>query len=144
MFTLFPQVLERVGSLETGSITGLYTLLMGMLCRHTKADVNVIALLGERGREVREFLDRDLGEEGLKRSIVIVATSDQPALVRANGALVATAIAEYFRDQGKHVMLIPRSLVFTNAGSCSCRLAMLWASHREPVSVRWVVSQMWR
>jgi flagellum-specific ATP synthase len=81
-----------------------------MVARNTDADVNVIALIGERGREVREFLEKDLGEEGLKRSVVIVATSDQPALVRIKGAMVATTIAEYFRDQGKNVMLMMDSV----------------------------------
>ena len=83
---------------------------MGMIARNTKADVNVIALIGERGREVRDFLEKDLQEEGLSRSVVIVATSDQPALVRLNGAMVATAIAEYYRDQGKDVLLLMDSL----------------------------------
>jgi flagellum-specific ATP synthase len=91
--------------------------LLGMVARHAKADVNVIALLGERGREVRDFLDNALGEEGLARSVVIVATGDQAALVRARGALVATAIAEYFRDQGKQVMLMVDSIT---------RVAMAW------------------
>jgi flagellum-specific ATP synthase len=83
---------------------------MGMLCRHTKADVNVIALVGERGREVKEFLERDLGEESLRRSVVVVATSDQSPLVRVRAVFVATAIAEYFRDQGNHVLLLVDSL----------------------------------
>ena len=85
-------------------------MLMGMLCRHTQADVNVIALVGERGREVKEFLERDLGEESLRRSVVVVATSDQSPLVRVRAVFVATAIAEYFRDQGNHVLLLVDSL----------------------------------
>ncbi|MCZ6635105.1 MAG: flagellar protein export ATPase FliI [bacterium] len=95
---------QRVG-LFSGSGVGK-SVLMGMMARHANSDVNVIALIGERGREVREFLERDLGPEGLSRSIVVVATSDQPALVRIKGAQVATAIAEYFRDQGKDVLLM--------------------------------------
>ncbi len=83
---------------------------MGMIARRTSADVNVIALIGERGREVREFLERDLGPEGLARSVVVVATSDQPALMRVKGAYTATAIAEYFRDQGADVMLMMDSV----------------------------------
>jgi flagellum-specific ATP synthase len=83
---------------------------MGMLCRHTKADVNVIALVGERGREVKEFLERDLGSESLRRSVVVVATSDQSPLVRVRAVFVATAIAEYFRDRGNHVLLLVDSL----------------------------------
>jgi flagellum-specific ATP synthase len=81
-----------------------------MIARNTAADVNVIALIGERGREVREFIERDLGEEGLKHSIIIAATSDQPPLVRIKGAFVATAIAEYFREQGKDVLLMMDSI----------------------------------
>jgi flagellum-specific ATP synthase len=99
---------QRVG-IFAGSGVGKSTML-GMIARNTDADINVIALIGERGREVRDFLERDLGPEGLARSVVIVATSDQPALVRLKGALVATAVAEYFRDQGYHVMLMMDSV----------------------------------
>ena len=99
---------QRIG-IFSGSGVGKSTLL-GMVARNTSADVNVIGLIGERGREVREFLEKDLGEEGLKRSVLVVATSDQPALVRLKGALVATTIAEYFRDLGKNVMLMMDSV----------------------------------
>lgn len=99
---------QRMG-IFAGSGVGKSTL-MGMIARNTKADINVIALIGERGREVRDFLERDLMEEGLKRSVVVIATSDQPALIRLKGALVATAIAEYFRDRGKDVLLLMDSL----------------------------------
>jgi flagellum-specific ATP synthase len=92
-----------------GSGVGKSTL-MGMIARNTKADVNVIGLIGERGREVREFIENDLQEEGLARSVVVVATSDQPALVRLKAAQLATSIAEYFRDQGNDVMLMMDSL----------------------------------
>ena len=86
------------------------SVLMGMIAENSEADVNVIALIGERGREVREFIERDLGPEGLKNSVVVAVTSDQSPLMRVRGAKVATAIAEYFSDQGKNVMLIMDSL----------------------------------
>jgi flagellum-specific ATP synthase len=92
-----------------GSGVGKSTLL-GMIARNTSADINVVALVGERGREVREFLERDLGEAGLARSVVVVATSDQPAMLRVKAALVATTIAEYFRDCGKNVLLMMDSV----------------------------------
>ena len=99
---------QRIGILA-GTGVGK-SVLMGMIARNTNADINVIALIGERGREVREFIDENLGEEGLKRSIVIAAASDEPPLVRLRGAFIATTIAEYFRDQGQDVMLMMDSL----------------------------------
>ena len=99
---------QRVG-IFAGSGVGKSTLL-GMIARNTQADLNVIALVGERGREVLEFIERDLGPEGLSRSIVVAATSDQPALMRIKGAFTATAIAEYFRDRGLNVMLMMDSV----------------------------------
>lgn len=100
----------------SGSGVGKSTLL-GMIARHASADVNVIALLGERGREVNEFIRKSLGPDGLARSVLVVATGDQSALIRARGALVATAIAEYFRDEGKQVLLMVDSVT---------RVAMAW------------------
>lgn len=99
---------QRIG-IFAGSGVGKSTLL-GMIARYSVADVNVISLIGERGREVREFIENDLGEEGLKRSVIIVSTSDQAAQLRINAGLVGTAIAEYFRDQGKSVILMMDSV----------------------------------
>ena len=99
---------QRVG-LMSGSGVGK-SVLMGMMARHTTADVNVIAMVGERGREVLEFIERELGPEGLQRSVLVVATSDQPPLIRTRAAFLATAIAEYFRDRGKQVLFMMDSI----------------------------------
>ncbi len=106
---------QRIG-IMAGSGVGK-SVLLGMIAKRSSADVNVIALLGERGREVRDFIERDLGEEGLRRSVLVVATSDQSPVVRATGALVATSIAEHFRDSGRNVLLMMDSVT---------RVAMAW------------------
>ncbi|HEY0100441.1 MAG TPA: type III secretion system ATPase SctN [Pyrinomonadaceae bacterium] len=109
--------LDGVLTIGEGQRVGIYaaagvgkSTLLGMLARNTEADVNVIALVGERGREVRDFIEQDLGEEGMRRSVVIAATSNEPSLVRMKAAYVATAVAEHFRDQGKRVLLMMDSV----------------------------------
>jgi FliI/YscN family ATPase len=99
---------QRIGIFAAAGVGKSTTL--GMLARNTEAEINVIALIGERGREVRDFLEQDLGEEGMKNSVVIVATSNEPSLIRMKAAYVATAVAEYFRDQGKKVLLLMDSV----------------------------------
>jgi len=99
---------QRIG-IMAGSGVGKSTLI-SMVAKHATSDVNVIGLVGERGREVREFIERDLGEEGLKRSVIVVATGNEPALLRIRAAFLATAIAEHFRDQGKRVVLMIDSI----------------------------------
>ncbi|HBX66152.1 MAG TPA: EscN/YscN/HrcN family type III secretion system ATPase, partial [Balneolaceae bacterium] len=111
------RALDALNTVGTGQRIGLFagsgvgkSVLMGMIAKHSSADINVIALIGERGREVQEFIHDTLGEEGLARSIVVAATSDSAAMSRVKGAFTATAIAEYFRDQGKNVLLMMDSV----------------------------------
>jgi len=111
------RAIDALISLGRGQRVGVFappglgkSTLLGMMARHTAADVSVVALVGERGREVRDFIDNNLGEEGLARSVVVCATGDEPALVRIRAALAATAIAEYFRDQGRDVLLLMDSV----------------------------------
>ncbi|MCP4648341.1 MAG: hypothetical protein GY852_11530, partial [bacterium] len=99
---------QRVG-IFSGSGVGK-SVMLGMIARKTSADVKVIALIGERGRELNDFIEKELGEEGLKSAVVVVATSDHLPLIRMRGAFIATAISEYFRDQGKHVILMMDSV----------------------------------
>ncbi|MFH1485720.1 MAG: FliI/YscN family ATPase [Chloroflexota bacterium] len=113
---------QRIG-IFSGSGVGKSTLL-GMIARNSSSDVNVVALIGERGREVREFVERDLGDDGLMRSVLVVSTSDQPALVRIKAAWVATAIAEYFRDQGADVSLLMDSVTRFAMGQREIGLAV--------------------
>ena len=101
---------QRIGIFAAAG--GGKSTLLGMLAKHAKADINVISLIGERGREVREFLENDLGEDGMKRSVIVISTSDQAAQLRLNAAYVGTAIAEYFRNQGKTVILMMDDDVF--------------------------------
>ncbi len=110
-------VVDIMASIGQGQRLGIFSgsgvgksVMIGMMARGSSADINIIALVGERGREIREFIEKDLGPEGLKRSIVVAVTSDQPGLIRVKGAMTATAIAEYFRDQGKNVMLLMDSI----------------------------------
>ncbi|MEW5796540.1 MAG: FliI/YscN family ATPase [Candidatus Zixiibacteriota bacterium] len=111
------KVIDIMAAVGKGQRMGIFagsgvgkSVMLGMIARNSSADVNVIALVGERGREVNEFIERDLGEAGLKRSVVVAVSSDQPALIRIKGAMVATAIAEYFREQGKDVLLLMDSI----------------------------------
>lgn len=111
------RAIDSMASVGKGQRMGIFSgsgvgksILLGMMAKNCRSDVNVIALVGERGREVREFLERDLGDEGLKRSVVVVATSDQPALIRMKAASVAASIAEYFRDLGKDVLFMADSI----------------------------------
>jgi len=123
---------QRLG-IFAGSGVGKSTLL-GMMARGTAVDVNVIALVGERGRGVGEFIERDLGPEGLARSVLVIATSDQPALVRIKAALTATAIAEFFRDQGNDVLLMMDSV--TRLATAQRRWGWPWASRRRRAATR--------
>ena len=111
------RALDSMNTIGSGQRVGLFagsgvgkSVTLGMIAKHSEADVNVIALIGERGREVQEFIEDTLGEEGMKRSVVVAVTSDMAAMSRIKGAFTATAIAEYFRDQGKNVLLMMDSV----------------------------------
>lgn len=111
------KVIDLTATIGKGQRMGIFagsgigkSIMLGMMARGSSADVSVVALIGERGREVREFIEKDLGPEGMKNTVVVAVTSDEPALIRIKGAMVATTIAEYFRDQGKDVMLLMDSL----------------------------------
>jgi flagellum-specific ATP synthase len=117
MFETGIRAIDGMATIGKGQRMGIFagsgvgkSILLGMMAKNCISDVNVIALIGERGREVREFLERDLGSEGLKRSVVVVATSEQPALIRLKGAMIAASIAEYFRDRGKDVLFLVDSI----------------------------------
>jgi len=127
---------QRVG-IFAGSGVGK-SVLLGMIARHGRADVNVVALIGERGREVKEFIERDLGPEGMRRSVVISVTSDQPPMLRLKGAELATSIAEYFRDQGRHVVLLFDSLTRVAMG-----LREIGLSCGEPPATRGYTPSMY-
>ena len=111
------KAIDGLNTIGKGQMIGIFagsgvgkSTLMGMIAKNVKTDINVIALVGERGREVLEFIQKDLGEEGMRRSVLVVATSDQPAMLRMKCPLVATTIAEYFKDQGYDVLLMMDSL----------------------------------
>ena len=124
---------QRIG-IFSGSGVGKSTLI-AMISRYTDADVNVVALIGERGREVKDFVEKELGPEGLRKSVVVVATSNQPAMMRIRGAYLAHAIAEYFRDQGKHVNLLMDSITRFSAWP-SGKWASPRASRRRCADIR--------
>jgi len=127
---------QRLG-IFAGSGVGK-SMMLGMIARHGCADVNVVALIGERGREVKEFIERDLGRDGMRRSVVIAVTSDQPALVRLKGAELATAIAEYFRSRGQHV-----ALLFDSVTRVAMALREIGLAAGEPPTTRGYTPSMY-